>query len=234
MTKKEVQKLEKHKILYLAVLQPNSVEYQRDKIMSDYKILMEEKSKIFRNPIYKYKERSLKLLTRLSVSQIQNYPSDIIIEILPRINKKIQYLQEAYKFIKTEKKYWPNVYPEIILMDFLFKSHNNIPLNEAILILTLLIDLQEDFRSLFKREFLKYLLIHDVEKKILRLEPEPPEYPITIIRSPVTWKCKKQIAKNRLEEILMTTHPVLQAINLLWQDLYSNSINVKDLLLIFF
>jgi dynein heavy chain, axonemal len=34
------------------------------------------------------------------------------------------------------------------------------------------------------------------------------------------------VAKNRLEEVLMVNHPVLQAINLLWHRLYSNMIIV--------
>lgn len=45
------------------------------------------------------------------------------------------------------------------------------------------------------------------------------EYPIGMIRGPVPWKCNFQIATNRLDQVLMVNHPVLQAINYLWYQL---------------
>lgn len=45
------------------------------------------------------------------------------------------------------------------------------------------------------------------------------EYPIATIRGPVPWKCNYQLANNRLDQVLMVTHPVLQAMNRLWYEL---------------
>lgn len=50
-------------------------------------------------------------------------------------------------------------------------------------------------------------------------EPHFIEFPIATIRGPVTWKCNFQIARNRIDQVLMVNHPVLQAINYLWHQL---------------
>lgn len=81
-------------------------------------------------------------------------------------------------------------------------------------------DLQEDYRFNTKRGFLRYILQSDIERKRLQLELEPPQFPIITIKAPVPWKCSVQVAKNRLEEVLMVNHPVLQAIQILWRNLY--------------
>lgn len=81
-------------------------------------------------------------------------------------------------------------------------------------------DLQEDYRFHTKRGFLRYILQSDAERKRLQLELEPPQFPIVTIKAPVPWKCSVQVAKNRLEEVLMVNHPVLQAIQILWRNLY--------------
>lgn len=59
---------------------------------------------------------------------------------------------------KQNQKLWPNIKPEIILMDYLFDSKNHINENHATLIIALLLDLQEDYRYFVKRSFLKYIL----------------------------------------------------------------------------
>lgn len=53
----------------------------------------------------------------------------------------------------------------------------------------------------------------------MQLEPEPPEFPIMTIKAPVPWKVYVQLARNHLDQVLMTTHPVIQALNLLWHQL---------------
>lgn len=45
------------------------------------------------------------------------------------------------------------------------------------------------------------------------------EFPLGIIRGPVSWKCNFQLAKNRLDQVLMVNHPVLQALTYLWHEL---------------
>lgn len=58
-------------------------------------------------------------------------------------------------------------------------------------------------------------------RKQLALEMEPTfiDFPVATIRGPVSWKCNYQIARNRMDQILMVNHPVLQAINYLWYQL---------------
>lgn len=46
--------------------------------------------------------------------------------------------------------------------------------------------------------------------------PEMLEFPMAVIKGPVSWNCNFQLATNRLDQVLMNTHPVLQAINQLW------------------
>lgn len=61
----------------------------------------------------------------------------------------------------------------------------------------------------------------DQRKKLL-LEMDPNvlmEFPIPTIRGPVSWKCNFQLASNRLDQVLMVNHPVLQAMNYLWYEL---------------
>lgn len=59
----------------------------------------------------------------------------------------------------------------------------------------------------------------DSEQKRFQLVAEPPEFPLVTIRGPVPWKCNVQLARNRLHEVLMNTHPLLQAISMLWDQL---------------
>lgn len=53
-------------------------------------------------------------------------------------------------------------------------------------------------------------------------------YPNITIKAPVPWKCSAQMAKNRLEQVLMVTHPVIRAINMLWHNLYDNLVIVDS------
>lgn len=53
---------------------------------------------------------------------------------------------------------WPNVKPEIILVDYLFDPKHKIKETEAVLIVVLLMDLQQDFRATLKRHLLKSLM----------------------------------------------------------------------------
>jgi len=43
-------------------------------------------------------------------------------------------------------------------MDYVFNVENQVPLEEAVLICVLLLDLQEDYRYAVKRAFLRYIL----------------------------------------------------------------------------
>lgn len=110
---------------------------------------------------------------------IELYPTRLIMKTLPKVDRSRKYLRNAYRFIKREKvnyyyKYltefwkemcfdhskvlWPNVKPEIILMDYLFDQSNRIKESEAVLLIILLLDLQEDFRYAVKRSIVQFLL----------------------------------------------------------------------------
>ena len=120
------------------------------------------------------------------------------------------------------QKLWPEIHPEIILLDFLFNSKYSIQKDKAVYLIILLMDLQEDYKHRVKRNFLKRILSSEFERNRLQLMPEPPDFPVCTLIAPVPWKCSIQLAKNRLEEVLMINHPVLHAINLLWHKLYAN------------
>lgn len=147
---------------------------------------------------------------------------------MPKIDQKLTFLRRASKFIVEEMKLWPNIHPEIMLLEFLFNLENKIPKHFGAFLIVLLMDLQEDYRNHIKRGFIKYLLKSKDEQIKLQLLPEPPTYPMITIKAPVPWKCSIQVAKNRMEQVLMVNHPVIQAINMLWHNLYNNLIIVDS------
>lgn len=61
-------------------------------------------------------------------------------------------------FIPLMQIYWPNIKDEIILMHYLFSSKHQVKESEAILIIILLLDLQEDFRFSIKQSIMRFLL----------------------------------------------------------------------------
>lgn len=65
-----------------------------------------------------------------------------------------------------------------------------------------------------------------MERKRLQLEVEPPDYPSLTITSPVPWRTRLLLSKSRIGEMLMTTHPTVQALNLLWHQLYGDLVVV--------
>ncbi|XP_055840841.1 dynein axonemal heavy chain 3 isoform X1 [Episyrphus balteatus] len=204
---------------------PVDPEEQKNAISKSYQ---DEMNKTMPKFTIRVQRRTMSLMDNLSVTQLEIYPSKLIKKLLPKISAKISYLREAYKFILQEEKLWPHVYPEVILMDYLFNSDHRVQQDAAILIISCLIDLQEDFRYHVKRAFLRYILKSEFERKKLQLEIEPPEFPIMTIRAPVPWKALVQIARNRLDQVLMINHPVLEGLNVLWYQLY-NDILILDM-----
>ncbi|XP_055637886.1 dynein axonemal heavy chain 3 isoform X3 [Toxorhynchites rutilus septentrionalis] len=207
------------KLKYLQALLPVHPDEQKLKILEKYEKRYAEAIAIFDDDM---RQRTLNVLDEISVEKIDHYPSHLIKKILPRIDNRIAYLKQAYKFILQEEKLWPNINPEVILLDYLFDPEHNVHRDQAVYLVILLMDLQEDYRYHVKRSFLRYILRSEDERKRLQLAIEPPEFPIATMIAPVPWKCSIQVAKNRLEEVLMVNHPVLQAINMLWHKLYGN------------
>ncbi|XP_037908989.1 dynein heavy chain 3, axonemal [Hermetia illucens] len=208
---------EKQTFKYLEGLLPVDPDHQKRIILQRY---MDELAKAEELFTCAMKLKMIKLMKNINIRKLETYPSKLIKKVLPKIDSHIPYLQKAYKFIVKEEKLWPGIYPEVMLMDYLFNPEHHVREDEAVLIISCLIDLQEDYRHHVKRAFLRYILKSENERKRLQLEMEPPEFPIMTIRAPIPWKARIQVATNRLDQILMVTHPVLQAINALWHQLY--------------
>ncbi|KAL1398756.1 hypothetical protein pipiens_008712 [Culex pipiens pipiens] len=216
---KKLKSDESLKLKYLQALLPTHPDDQKQKILEKYEKRYTAAVADFDAEM---RQRTLNVLDDLAVEKIEHYPSHLIKKILPKIDDRIAYLKQAYKFILEEEKLWPNIHPEVILLDYLFDPEHNVHRDQAVYLVILLMDLQEDYRYHVKRSFLRYILRSEDERKRLQLAVEPPEFPVCTLIAPVPWKCSIQIAKNRLEEVLMINHPVLQAINMLWHKLYGN------------
>lgn len=202
---------------YLQALLPFHPDEQKLEIVEKFHKNFHVASSLFTEDVYL---RTLNLFDEISVNAIETYPSKCFKKIIQLVDDRNPMWKRAYKFIVEEEKLWPEVKAEIIFMDFLFNPEHKIRREVAVMIICLLMDLQEDYRFHSKRGFLRYILQSEVERKRLQLELEPPEFPIATIKAPVPWKCAAQVAKNRLEEVLMVNHPVLQAIQILWNNLY--------------
>uniref|UniRef100_A0AAG5CMI6 Uncharacterized protein n=1 Tax=Anopheles atroparvus TaxID=41427 RepID=A0AAG5CMI6_ANOAO len=222
---KKLKNSESMKLKYLQALLPVHPDEQKCRILSRYERNFQQAMSCFDEAM---KQRTLNILDELDVRKIEHYPSHLIKKILPRIDKRTGYLNQAYKFILEEEKLWPNIYPEVILMDYLFDPDHGVQRDQAVYFVILLMDLQEDYRYHVKRAFLRYILRLEEVRRRLELTVEPPEFPMAPMIAPVPWKCSIQLAKNRLEEVLMINHPVLQAINMLWHKLYSSLLVVDS------
>lgn len=213
------------KLKYLQALLPVHPDDQKHKILQRYEHNFRHAMCFFDDAM---KQRTLNVLDQLDVRKIEHFPSHLIKKILPRIDQRLNHLKQAHKFISEEEQLWPNIYPEVILMDYLFDADHGVSRDQAVFFIILLMDLQEDYRYYVKRSFLRYILRSEAERSRLQLAIEPPEFPMATMVAPVPWKCSIQLAKNRLEEVLMINHPVLQAINMLWHKLYSNLLVVDS------
>lgn len=202
---------------YLQALLPQHPDDQRLLIVEKFHREFHDSVKLFTNDC---QTRTLNVLDEISVNQIETYPSKYFKKILEKVDGRDPMWRRAHKFVVDEEKLWPNIKSEVMFMDFLFNPENRIRREVAVMIVCLLLDLQEDYRYHVKRGFLRSILRCESTRKRLNLELEPPEFPMATIRAPVPWKCSIQVAKNRLEEVLMVNHPVLQAIQILWHNLY--------------
>lgn len=202
---------------YLQALLPTHPDEQKIKILQRYHEHFQRAAALFTDEVH---QRTLNVFDEVAVNAIETFPSKYFKKIVQLVNIRDPLWQKAFNFIVEEEKLWPTVKAEVIFMDFLFNPENKVRREVAVMIICLLMDLQEDYRFHTKRGFLRYILHSDVERKRLQLELEPPAFPIVTLQAPVPWKCSVQVAKNRLEEVLMVNHPVLQAIQILWYNLY--------------
>lgn len=142
------------------------------------------------------------------------------------------YQQRKLKLPLYVQKLWPSIAPEVILMDYLFESKNQIPESKATMTIALLLDLQEDFKYHVKLQFLRYIFQSATLRNRLQITGQiPPSFPTITIRAPVWWKSSIHIARNKIDQKYMVNHPVLRALTALWNMNYSNLLifNAEDL-----
>jgi dynein heavy chain len=210
---------------YLQALLPTHPDEQKIKMLNKFTEDYRRSSQKFDDNM---RQRMLNVFDEISVNQLETYPSKHFKVILKMIDGQKSIWPKVSKFIAEEEKLWPGIKLEVILMDFLFNPENKIRREIAVMIACLLMDLQEDFRYNIKRGFMRNILRCEIERKRLQFELEPPDFPLMTIKAPVPWKCSVQVSKNRLEEVLMVNHPVLQAIQMLWYNLYHDLLIVDN------
>lgn len=205
---------------------PVGIEEQMDKIVKKYQ---DEREQAQKKLTPEMQQKFTNLMLSISATEIQDFPSHLLVRAIPKVSSHLKYLQEALQFWKLMYKVDGKLRFEMVFMDFLFEREreNPVPTQEATMIASLLLDLQEDFRDRVRRDFLATVLGNETCQKLLGISPPPADFPIVTIQAPVPWKCAIQLARNRLDQVLMTCHPVVQAINMLWHELYNDLIIVN-------
>lgn len=122
---------------------------------------------------------------QISAMAIETYPTKLILRTFLQVPSANDFLKDAFKYVRQElvggmalsrpfgihginvlsftqlQLYWPEIRPEIILLDYLFNSiinRNRVKESQAILLAVLLLDLQEDYRYHVKRAILHSIL----------------------------------------------------------------------------
>lgn len=205
-------------------MMPCDIEMQKKRILDEY-----HKQRAVQEAKFtpEMQQKFLHTMTDISVNDVQAFPSHLLMRALPKVNKHLRYLREALNYWRLMQQVEPRPKFELVLLDFLFDPERErpVPRAEATMLLSSLVDLQEDFRDAVRRDFLS-LVLQKCEN-VLGIAPPPLDFPVVTIKAPVPWKCAIQLARNRLDQVLMTCHPVLQAINMLWHELYHDLIIVN-------
>lgn len=200
---------------------PVDIDTQKEHQLSIYKTTYQQDYPL------EMQQKFCDLLARISTNEIQPFPSHLLIRAIAKVGYK--FFHEAVNFWKLMSQADPQLKFEMVLMDFLFDRERDPPLRneQATMIASLLVDMQDDFRDHVRRDFLAMVVRNENCRKLLEIEAPPPDFPHITIKAPVPWKCSIQLARNRLDQVLMTCHPVLQAINMLWHELYNDLIVVN-------
>lgn len=214
------------KLKYLDPIMPVSVEAQKDQILQNYSSKVDLQQSKFTPEM---EQKVYSLMTSLSATEIQEFPSHLLMKALPKVSPNLPYLREALHYWKLMHQVDATLKFEQVLLDFLFDPERDdpVPRAQATMIVSSLVDLQEDFRDRVRIDFLKMVLQNDVCQELLGVAPPPQDFPQVTIKAPVPWKCAIQLARNRLDQVLLTCHPLLQAINMLWHELYADLIIVN-------
>ena len=88
------------KLRYLQALLPIHPDDQKEKILKKYENDVNEALENFDEAMLM---KTLNAMDEISVTKIERYPSHLIKKILPKIDAKIAYLKQAYKFILEEE-----------------------------------------------------------------------------------------------------------------------------------
>lgn len=209
---------------------PCDIEVQKERILLGHQTKFDTQQTKFTVDM---QQKFHALMTSLAAGDIQEFPSHLLIRALPKVDahhrRRRLYLREVLSYWQQVQQVDKGIKFEQVLMDLLFDQEraDPVPRAEATMIVSSLLDLQEDFRDRVRRDFLSLILQNAGCADELGICAPPPDFPVVTIKAPVPWKCAIQLARNRLDQVLMTCHPVLQAINMLWHELYHDLIIVN-------
>lgn len=214
------------KLKYFDPIMPVPVDAQRDQILRNYSSKVHLQQLKFTPEM---EQKLYSLMTCISATDIQQFPSHLLMKALPKVSPNLAYLREALHYWKLMHQVDATLKFEQVLLDLLFDPERDdpVPQAQATMIVSSLVDLQEDFRDRVRIDFLTMVLQNDVCQELLGVAPPPQDFPRVTIKAPVPWKCAIQLARNRLDQVLLTCHPLLQAINMLWHELYHDLIIVN-------
>lgn len=222
--------LHSRKLKYFDPIMPCDIEVQKERILLGHQTKFDTQQTKFTVDM---QQKFYALMTSLAAGDIQEFPSHLLIRALPKVDahhrRRRLYLREVLSFWQQVQQVDKGLKFEQVLMDLLFDQEraDPVPRPEATMIVSSLLDLQEDFRDRVRRDFLSLILQNAGCADELGICAPPPDFPVVTIKAPVPWKCAIQLARNRLDQVLMTCHPVLQAINMLWHELYHDLIIVN-------
>lgn len=75
-----------------------------------------------------------------------------------------------------------------------------------------------DYDEVMRLYLLKYILRDPYEWRRLNIQTFPPEYPVIIVRAPVTWHASFTIGKQMLFRHYFVGNPILIRVHLLWEE----------------
>lgn len=156
------------------------------------------------------------LLEKMSTNKFQLFPTTLIIRSLRNIDSKRLYMPRALLFVEQETKQWSQLRPEIALAIYLLDRTNGISEREALFILVLLINLQEEFRYNVRLNVVETLAMHHEGRILFQIEPMEPEFPRIRITSPVPWSVAFKSMRRQIEKKLMIAHPIVCAVRRAW------------------
>ncbi|GFG29080.1 hypothetical protein Cfor_00250, partial [Coptotermes formosanus] len=84
-----------------------------------------------------------------------------------------------------------------------------------------------DYEHSLRKAILHYMLLGLDERKCLKIESYPAEYPAIIIRAPVPWHCTFMASSQMLDHKLFIVNPILLCLRDLWEFHYSGMVIVS-------